>query len=165
MRKLFVFLFIFFLGLSCYAQSVDYGDNYISKSPYSSYITINGVLYLGREEDKPRILVRYPVGKKEQTYEIPATVRDIAPNAFKGNKYLKTIIIPSVWEERLDISTSAFDDTNIEEFIINENATSVSSTRVTPKGDNTKYNFQGMKIDSPQKGELYIQDGKKYVNK
>lgn len=165
MKKLFVFLFIFFLGLSCYAQSVDFGRNYITNSPYSSYFTINGVLYLGLYEDKPRILVRYPAGKKEETYEIPATVHYIAPNAFKGNKYLKTIIIPWRWEERLDISASAFDDTNIEEFIINENATSVSSTRVTPKGDNTKYNLQGMKIDSPQKGELYIQDGKKYVNK
>lgn len=165
MKKLFVFLFIFFLGLSCYAQRVNYGDNYVNNDSYSSYITINGVLYLGKEEDKPRVLVRYPVGKKEQTYEIPATVHHIAPNAFKGNKYLKTIIIPYVWEEILDISASAFDDTNIEEFIINENATSVSSTKVTPKGDNTKYNLQGMKIDSPQKGELYIQDGKKYVNK
>lgn len=94
MKKLFVFLFIFFLGLSCYAQSVDFGRNYITNSPYSSYFTINGVLYLGLDEDKPRILVRYPAGKKEETYEIPATVHDIAPNAFKGNKYLKTIIIP-----------------------------------------------------------------------
>ena len=165
MKKLRRVLFIFFLGLSCYTQNVDYGDNRISSSSYSSFFKINGVLYLGQYEDEPRVLVRYPVGKKEQTYEIPATVRDIAPNAFKGNKYLKTIIIPWVRKGILDISASAFDDTNIEEFIINENATSVSSTRVTPKGDNTKYNLQGMKIDSPQKGELYIQDGKKYVNK
>lgn len=66
MKKLFVFLFIFFLGLSCYAQRVDFGSNYITNSPYSSYITINGVLYLGKEDDKPRILVRYPAGKKSK---------------------------------------------------------------------------------------------------
>ncbi len=66
MKKLFVFLFIFFLGLSCYAQSVDYGDNRISSSSLSSFFTINGVLYLGQYEDKPRVLVRYPAGKKSK---------------------------------------------------------------------------------------------------
>lgn len=44
-------------------------------------------------------------------------------------------------------------------------AISISSARVNKKGSDKKYNLQGMEINSPQRGEVYIQDGKKYVVK
>lgn len=114
-------------------------------------------------------MVRYPSEKTNSTFEIPSTVSDIAPHAFKGNKHLKTIIFPKnvateYGKGYLTISTSAFDDTCIEEFITKGESSTVSNAKVNKKNRNAKYNLQGMMINSPQKGEVYIQDGKKHVS-
>lgn len=174
MKKLFALSLISILCMPLHAQP-DYKENTVASY---SYLSIDGVLYEGRYQysnDKymcfPVTLVRYPSEKTNSTFEIPETVKYIAPHAFKGNKYLKTIIFPSCVsagsEDRYDlkISTSAFDDTAIEEFITKGAATSIFSARVNKKGSDKKYNLQGMEINSPQKGEVYIQDGKKYVDK
>lgn len=174
MKKLFALSLISILCMPLHAQ-VDYKENTVN---YYSYLSIDGVLYTGQSQYSypgyiyiPVTLVRYPSEKTNSTFEIPETVRDIAPHAFKGNKYLKTIIFPSCVSagstdhHDLTISTSAFDDTAIEEFITKGAATSISSARVNKKGSDKKYNLQGMEINSPQKGEVYIQDGKKYVDK
>ena len=182
MKKLFALSLISILCMPLHAQEVDYKYNTVVNNNYysgSCYLSIDGVLYLAKKEYKgynsdyyaPIILIRYPSEKTNSTFEIPETVGDIAPHAFKGNKYLKTIIFPSCFsadgntKEFLTISTSAFDDTAIEEFITKGAATSISSARVNKKGSDKKYNLQGMEINSPQKGEVYIQDGKKYVDK
>lgn len=177
MKKLFALSLISILCMPLHAQTVDYKENTVVNSDtyYSGYLSIDGVLYIAYQsngKNDPYILVRYPSEKTNSTFEIPETVRDIAPHAFKGNKYLKTIIFPSCfsstrssYSKRLTISTSAFDDTAIEEFITKGAATSISSARVNKKGSDKKYNLQGMEINSPQKGEVYIQDGKKYVDK
>lgn len=173
MKKLFALSFISILCMPLHAQ-VDYKENTVNTGYYSGYSSIDGVLYIVDEsngKNYPYILVRYPSEKTNSTFEIPETVRYIAPHAFKGNKYLKTIIFPSSFSTdgytsiHLTISTSAFDDTAIEEFITKGAATSISSARVNKKGSDKKYNLQGMEINSPQKGEVYIQDGKKYVDK
>ena len=178
MKKLFALSLISILCMPLHAQTtLDYKENTVNSSCYGS---IDGVLYILEKkwyienyEDHyryiPCILVRYPSEKTNSTFEIPETVSYIAPHAFKGNKYLKTIIFPSCFSadgntnEYLKISTTAFDDTAIEEFITKGAATSISSARVNKKGSDKKYNLQGMEINSPQKGEVYIQDGKKYV--
>lgn len=177
MKKLFALSLISILCMPLHAQEVDYKYNTVenSSSYYSGYLSIDGVLYIIDQDNGknyPYILVRYPSEKTNSTFEIPETVRYIAPHAFKGNKYLKTIIFPSCFSvdrnttsKYLTISTSAFDDTAIEEFITKGAATSISSARVNKKGSDKKYNLQGMEINSPQKGEVYIQDGKKYVDK
>lgn len=180
MKKLFALSLISILCMPLHAQKVDYEYNTVENntSSYNIYLSIDGVLYLAERKGynsyyyAPTILVRYPSEKTNSTFEIPETVRYIAPHAFKGNKYLKTIIFPSCFSKIdynsrsfLTISTSAFDDTAIEEFITKGDATSISSARVNKKGSDKKYNIQGMEINSPQKGEVYIQDGKKYVDK
>lgn len=175
MKKLFALSLISILYMPLHAQKVDYNNNTVENASgdYAGYLSIDGVLYLTRSTEKeyPYILVRYPSEKTNSTFEIPKTVRYIAPHAFKGNKYLKTIIFPSCVStgsnsyHALTISTSAFDDTAIEEFIAKGAATSISSARVNKKGSDKKYNLQGMEINSPQKGEVYIQEGKKYVDK
>lgn len=176
MKKLFALSLISILCMPLHAQeAVDYEYNTVKNSSgYSGYLSIDGVLYIIEQsngKEYPCILVRYPSEKTNSTFEIPETVRHIAPHAFKGNKYLKTIIFPSCVSagsndyHALKISTSAFDDTAIEEFITKGAATSISSARVNKKGSDKKYNLQGMEINSPQKGEVYIQDGKKYVDK
>ena len=181
MKKLFALSLISILCMPLHAQTVDYKENTVTSSGYSFFLSIDGVLYAGTNISTdgdhpnyaPKILVRYPSEKTNTTFEIPETVEYIAPHAFKGNKYLKTIIFPSCFSKIdykgsrsvLKISTSAFDDTAIEEFITKGAATSISSARVNKKGSDKKYNLQGMEINSPQKGEVYIQDGKKYVDK
>lgn len=176
MKKLFALSLISILCMPLHAQEVDYKYNTVvnNSSYYSGYSSIDGVLYIvyqSNGKNDPYILVRYPSEKTNSTFEIPETVRYIAPHAFKDNKYLKTIIFPSCFSadgnttKYLTISTSAFDDTAIEEFITKGAATSISSARVNKKGSDKKYNLQGMEINSPQKGEVYIQDGKKYVDK
>lgn len=176
MKKLFVLSLISILCMPLHAQGVSYKDNKVTSN---SYLSIDGVLYDGQSQYSysgyiyvPVTLIRYPSEKTNSTFEIPETVRDIAPHAFKGNKYLKTIIFPSCVSagnkgdhHDFTISTSAFDDTAIEEFITKGAATSISSARVNKKGSDKKYNLQGMEINSPQRGEVYIQDGKKYVDK
>lgn len=178
MKKLFALSLISILCMPLHAQEVDYKYNTVENN--NIYLSVDGVLYLAGIKYNvnnsyyvPVVLVRYPSEKMNSTFEIPETVRDIAPHAFKGNKYLKTIIFPSCFSKidydgshsYLKISTSAFDDTAIEEFITRGAATSISSARVNKKGSDKKYNLQGMEINSPQKGEVYIQDGKKYVDK
>ena len=180
MKKLFALSLISILCMPLHAQEVDYKYNTVENTGYSFFLSIDGVLYLGENISSdgdhpnyaPTILVRYPSEKTNTTFEIPETVYQIVPHAFKGNKYLKTVIFPSCFgityyghTESLKISTSAFDDTAIEEFITKGAATSISSARVNKKGNDKKYNLQGMEINSPQKGEVYIQDGKKYVDK
>lgn len=176
MKKLFALSFISILCMPLHAQKVDYEYNTVENSYSYGYSSIDGVLYIFDQSNgkyDPYILVRYPSEKTNSTFEIPETVRYIAPHAFKDNKYLKTIIFPSCFSKidnngsrsLLKISTSAFDDTAIEEFITKGAATSISSARVNKKGSDKKYNLQGMEINSPQKGDVYIQDGKKYVDK
>lgn len=177
MKKLFALSLISILCMPLHAQDVvDYKENTVVNfnAFYEGYSSIDGVLYITNQsngKNYPYILVRYPSEKTNSTFEIPETIKHIAPHAFKGNKYLKTIIFPSCFSagsedsHKLTISTSAFDDTAIEEFITKGDATSISSARVNKKGSDKKYNLQGMEINSPQKGEVYIQDGKKYVDK
>lgn len=132
-------------------------------------MAIDGVLYIGGYSG-PTVLVRYPCEKTNSTFEIPSTVEFVAPHAFKGNKHLKSIIFPSNFSTEygkgyLEISTSAFNDTSIEEFITKGESSFVSNAKVNKKNEDTKYNLQGMKIKSPQNGEVYIQDGMKYIKK
>lgn len=141
MKKLFALSLISILYMPLHAQEeVDYKYNTVKN--YYSYLSIDGVLYItdkSNGKEYPYILVRYPSEKTNSTFEIPETVRHIVPHAFKGNKYLKTIIFPSCVSagsndyHALTISTSAFDDTAIEEFITRGAATSISSARVNKR--------------------------------
>lgn len=99
MKKLFALSLISILYMPLHAQEeVDYKYNTVKN--YYSYLSIDGVLYItdkSNGKEYPYILVRYPSEKTNSTFEIPETVRHIVPHAFKGNKYLKTIISQAVF--------------------------------------------------------------------
>lgn len=63
--------------------------------------------------DNPAVvLVTFPSGKKSKSYTIPNNVTNVTAFAFKGNKYVKKISIPSSIEE---IEKTAFQQCAIEE--------------------------------------------------
>lgn len=146
-----------------------------------AYTTIDGVLYLSPIDNYdgtvglPAILVRYPSGKTNTEFEIPSSIRYIADNAFKGAKNLKKLIFSKgvaitdkydySGRQDLQISATAFDDTNIEEFAISGSTSNISSATQKVNKDSTMYNLQGMVINSPKKDEVYVQNGKKYIHK
>jgi len=55
-----------------------------------NYKTINGVLY----NKNSSLLIKYPIGIKTSTFKVPASVKTIAQNAFKGNYSLNHIELP-----------------------------------------------------------------------
>lgn len=63
----------------------------------SGYISIDGVLFLNGA-----LLIQYPAGKKNETYEVPIHVAEISEYAFFGCKNLKKLTLtPHVKEIRL----------------------------------------------------------------
>lgn len=57
-----------------------------------NYTSDNGVLF---NIDKTKLLL-YPAGKKDTSYTIPASVKEIGNNAFMANSYLQTVDFSSV---------------------------------------------------------------------
>ncbi len=55
----------------------------------TSFESVDGVLF---NEDKT-VLICYPAGKTDKEYQIPASVTEVAPYAFKESHYLETIIM------------------------------------------------------------------------
>ena len=53
--------------------------------------SIDGVLY----KNEARVLVCYPLAKKDNTFRIPDSVEVIAPYAFATNKYLERVVFPN----------------------------------------------------------------------
>jgi len=61
----------------------------------NKYKTIDGVLYaVGYEGTKDWILVRYPAGSRNTTYNVHPNCRRIARGAFEGAAYLREIYLP-----------------------------------------------------------------------
>jgi len=90
-----------------------------------SYTSVNGVLF----DKNIRTIVKYPAGKKDKSFNIPATVTTIGVSAFSGCKNLTGITIPS--------SVTTIDD---NAFSYCSNLTSLSiPASVTSLGDNTFY--------------------------
>lgn len=73
---------------------------YIS-SDNNTFTSINGILF---SKDKKRIIA-YPLGKTEDTYNIPDGVKVIGTHAFANNTTLKKVVLPDTLEE---IGKSAF---------------------------------------------------------
>ena len=116
MKNLSVLLFLMIIGTSVYAQS-DYivtekgyiRGNYKESTGYPKHHFgyIDGVLFEMYDNvtdplnpnqtlyTNPNILVKFPQNKNVTTYSIPNHTYVIAKGAFKGNKYIQTIRIPS----------------------------------------------------------------------
>ena len=87
-----------------------------------NYCSENGVLY---NKDKT-VLVRYPIGKTDITYEIPASVTSIGYSAFKDCTGLTSIEIPA---SVTSIGYSAFKDcTGLTSIVIPNSVTSIGNS-------------------------------------
>ena len=75
--------------------------NIYVNSENDTFTSINGILF---SKDKKQIIA-YPLGKTEETYNIPDGVKVIGTHAFANNNTLNKIILPDTLEE---IGKSAF---------------------------------------------------------
>lgn len=76
-------------NLSCISVDVD--------NPY--YTSVNGNLYYKGTEVEPIALVRYAMGKNNQSFTIPKWVQKIGVTAFSGSGNLTNIVIPDGIQE------------------------------------------------------------------
>ena len=171
MKKLLLIIGMTLWACCLYAQdNIERTDNYPTgyiKAAYPYYYgTIDGVLYvfLG---SSPSILVKYPSQDIRESFTIPNTVSRISKGAFKGSRNLKEIIIPgSVFY----IGDDAFDDTEIERFVVSGNDISTHNRPVESinPGGAGYYDLSGIPIDTPPAGiGIMVEHGKgtKILNK
>ena len=88
-----------FIGMSS-LESINIGAS------CKSYRTIDGVLYSA----DGKTLIYYPEGRDASSFAIPEGVEVIGANAFKGNRWLKSVSFPSTLVE---IGASAFSGTKL----------------------------------------------------
>ena len=164
MRKILLIIGIALWSCCVYAQdTIERTDNYPTgyiKGAYPYYFgTIDGVLYIF-VGSSPSVLVRYPSQDTRESFTIPNTVSRISKGAFKGCRNLKEIIIPgSVFY----IGDDAFDDTEIERFVVSGNDISANNhpvESINPGGDRY-YDLSGIPADTPPVGiGITIKQGK-----
>jgi len=100
MKKVVLLLVALFeMSITGYAQEIEKVDKftsgYINGTYMNKYKTIDGVLYaVGYEGTKDWILVRYPAGSRNTTYNVHPNCRRIARGAFEGAAYLREIYLP-----------------------------------------------------------------------
>lgn len=99
MKQTFILLLALTMSTSIYAQEIEKVDKftsgYINGTYVNKYKTIDGVLYaVGYEGTKDWILVRYPAGSRNTTYNVHPNCRRIARGAFEGAAYLREIYLP-----------------------------------------------------------------------
>ena len=90
--------------------------NINSSNPYFS--SSNGVVF---NKDKT-VLLEYPDGKKDTSYKIPGTVKEISRESFHGAKALKDVTIPSSVKT---IGMDAFESTGLEKVVIPKTVTNI----------------------------------------
>jgi len=100
MKKMTIWLLLILLmSTAAQAQEIEKTDKftsgYINGTYMNKYKTIDGVLYaVGYEGTKDWILVRYPAGSRNTTYNVHPNCRRIARGAFEGAAYLREIYLP-----------------------------------------------------------------------
>lgn len=164
MKKLLLISGVILWACCVYAQdNIERTDNYPTgyiKAAYPYYFgTIDGVLYVFMGSS-PSILVKFPSQDTRESFTIPNTVSRISKGAFKGCHNLKEIIIPgSVFY----IGDDAFDDTEIERFVVSGNDISAYNRPVESinPGVNAYYDLSGKVMDSPPSGiGISVEQGK-----
>lgn len=99
MKKLMTLLMALTMCCAINAQEIEkidkFASGYINGTYMNKYKTIDGVLYaVGYEGTKDWILVRYPAGSRNTTYNVHPNCRRIARGAFEGAAYLREIYLP-----------------------------------------------------------------------
>lgn len=92
--------------------------NYDVSSDNKKFISVDGIVFNKKKTE----LVVYPCGRKNDTYIIPASVKNIGCAAFSGNKILKNIIIPNGVTE---IGSYAFSSTKMKTIILPDTVKSI----------------------------------------
>ena len=99
MRKVLFVMLALIMSTAIKAQEIEkidkFASGYINGTYMNKYKTIDGVLYaVGYEVTKDWILVRYPAGSRNTTYNVHPNCRRIARGAFEGAAYLREIYLP-----------------------------------------------------------------------
>lgn len=99
MKKSIILLMALTMCCAVNAQEIEkidkFTSGYINGTYMNKYKTIDGVLYaVGYEGTKDWILVRYPAGSRNTTYNVHPNCRRIARGAFEGAVYLREIYLP-----------------------------------------------------------------------
>ena len=99
MRKVLFVMLALIMSTVIKAQEIEkidkFASGYINGTYMNKYKTIDGVLYaVGYEGTKDWILVRYPAGSRNTTYNLHPNCRRIARGAFEGAAYLREIYLP-----------------------------------------------------------------------
>lgn len=99
MKKIIPLLIALIMSMNIHAQEIEkidkFASGYINGTYMNKYKTIDGVLYaVGYEGTKDWILVRYPAGSRNTTYNVHPNCRRIARGAFEGAAYLREIYLP-----------------------------------------------------------------------
>ena len=99
MRKVLFVMLALIMSTVVKAQEIEkidkFASGYINGTYMNKYKTIDGVLYaVGYEGTKDWILVRYPAGSRNTTYNVHPNCRRIARGAFEGAAYLREIYLP-----------------------------------------------------------------------
>lgn len=138
-----------------YAQdNLERTDNFPTgyiKGAYPYYFgSVDGVLYVFLGAN-PGFLVKYPSNDPRESFTIPNTVSRIGKGAFKGCHNLREIVIPS---SVYYIGDDAFDDTEIERFVVSGNDVSTHNIPVSPEspGIDGFYDMSGRVLDCPPSG-------------
>ena len=99
MKQSIILLLALMMSTAINAQEIEkidkFASGYINGTYMNKYKTIDGVLYaVGYEGTKDWILVRYPSGSRNTTYNVHQNCRRIARGAFEGAAYLREIYLP-----------------------------------------------------------------------
>ena len=159
MRKVLFLLFALLLSMSTNGQEIEkldkYTSGYINGAYMNKYKTIDGVLYaVGYEGTKDWILVRYPAGSRQTTYNVHPNCRRIARGAFEGAAYLQEIYLP---EAVSFIGEDAFAGcTSLQGIYFGESVPStvrsVDTIRDNDAVEVARYNLSGIPCSSNEKG-------------
>ena len=137
----------------------DYPTGYIKGAYPYYYGSQDGVLYvfLGSE---PTILVRFPANDPRESFTIPNSVTRIAKGAFKGSRNLKEVILPA---SVIYIGDDAFDDTEIESFVVAGNDITSHAPAKEAQGDSPVryYDMSGRPLAAPSEGITLAVEGEK----
>ena len=165
MKKLFTMLLVLVMSTTVNAQEIEkvdkYTSGYINGTYMNKYKTIDGVLYaVGYEGTKDWILVRYPAGSRNTTYNVHPNCRRIARGAFEGAAYLREIYLP---ETVSFIGEDAFAGcTSLQGIYYGENTPSAVRGIEADGSDNhdaeevARYNLSGRPCSPKEKGVQII---------
>ena len=165
MKKLFVLFLFIVLGTTVYAQRSVTDNGYIFRysSNYNFYCE-EGVLFTKHPDSGSSwsgdccTLIKYPQSKQSTSYTIPGWVRVIAKGAFQGNKYIKTIRLPSTVYYIGDNAFEGCDQlTSIEIYQSTNSVIAVEADDSPSEAREVgRYNIQGVKIQEGEDGKIQI---------